>query len=329
MQSLIAQYAAGQETALRSVLDRLGDAAESTRLRLEAFAILAQLRPAARRSLLERLSQDASASVRQRAASFETAGAAAEPPGGIGHAASLAELASSDYAVWNRAVHRLAGCGSAAVQPLLDEMQSRAHDPEYCKRAGMALKALGPRRAAALAAALDHVEEPLPLQVLVEVIGALGDKPLIYRLKGLIDRLASRPMHPHEANGWDPMQRVRAKAHLELARVGSRVAVQDLREALSDPDRRIEVEMLGAVELIGTRDEIRVLLQAYEREDAFMRDRIAHVVRAIMKRERIRRNNPLFRSLPQAQREALGAILPASAGSRKSRTSAAAPAGTP
>ena len=81
---------------------------------------------------------------------------------------------------------------------------------------------MGPRRARAMADALESVEEPLPLQVLIEVIGTLGDKSQIYRLKDVVDRLALHPTHPADVNGWDPMQRVRAKAHLELARIGCR-----------------------------------------------------------------------------------------------------------
>jgi hypothetical protein len=189
-------------------------------------------------------------------------------------------------------------------------MQARAHDPEYCTRAGMALKAMGPRRGRAMADAVDQIEEPLPLQVLVEVIGALGEKSFIYRLKDLIDRLASRPGSPAEASGLDLMQRVRAKAHLELARIGSRVAIDNLRQALADPDRRIELEMLAAVELIGKRDEICILLRGYLREDEFVKERIARAIRSIMKRERIRRNNRLFQALGPEQRQALEAILP-------------------
>jgi HEAT repeat protein len=189
-------------------------------------------------------------------------------------------------------------------------MQGRAHDPEFCKRAGMALKAMGPRRARAIADAIDDSDESLPLQILVEVIGALGDKSQIYRLKDLVDRLAARPTHPADVNGWDPMQRVRAKAHLELARIGSRVAIRDLGEALGDPEHRVELEMLAAVELIGKRDEIGVLLLAYDREDDFMKLRIAEVVHVIRKRERFRRNNRIFRSLSARQLRALDEILP-------------------
>jgi len=174
----------------------------------------------------------------------------------------------------------------------------------------MVLKGLGPRRGRCLAEALDRVEEPLPLQVLVEVVGALGDKALIYRLKNLIDRIAENRAAPAARDGFDPMQRVRAKAHLELARVGSRLAIADLREALSGQERRLEPEMVDAVERIGKRDEIPDLLRAYLREDQFLKDRVEVAVRAIMKRERIRRNNRMFHSLSPRQLSALESILP-------------------
>ena len=68
--------------------------------------------------------------------------------------------------------------------------------------------------------------------------------------------------------------------------------------------------MLAAVERIGKRDEIPVLLRAYCVEDPFVRDRIAGAVREIMKRERIRRNDRMFLTVGRERRRALEAILP-------------------
>lgn len=307
VQSLVEHYAAGQDPAICKVLDVLTDSHAASGIRLAALSLLPKLRPSARRGMLERLKRDEDEEVRRETARIERDAGKEKAPE-IG--AAITALSSNDYSVWNAAVGHLGACGSTAIRPLLTEMQSRAHDPEYCKRAGMALKAMGPRRGRALADALGEIEEPLPLQVLVEVIGSLGDKSSIYKFKDLIDRLAERPTTPADVNGWDPMHRVRASAHLELARIGSRVAIQDLGEALGDPEHRVELEMLAAVELIGKRDEIGVLLLAYDREDDFMKLRIAEVVHVIRKRERFRRNNRIFRSLSARQLRALDEILP-------------------
>lgn len=305
--ALVEQFAAGQEQALACLLTCLGNTREAPRARLAAFSVVPRLPAAERRALLARLRRDPDPEVRRRAAALAELGSPAVDPRPSEVARWIVALASEDYEVWNHAVQRLGACGSAAIGLLAAEMAQRAHDPEFCSRAGIALKAMGPRRGRAIADAMDSIGEPVPLQVLVEAIGALGEKALIYRLKDLIDRIAARPAQP---DAIDPMQTVRAKAHLELARVGSRVAIRDLRDALSDSGRRLEAELLEAVRRIGKRDEVVILLRAYTREDEPTRREIADAVRTILRRERIRRDNRVFRALRQELRDALEQIHP-------------------
>jgi len=319
VRSLVEQYAAGQENAIRLVLQVLNDAEEVQSVRLAALALLDALRPSQRQSILARLANDADSEIRSAADVQSRRDDADKEPQAGQLRALLVDLASGDYATWNEAVRRLTQCGAPAIRPLTTEMQRHAHDPEYCVRAGMVLRALGPRRGRSLAQSLDELEEPLPLQVLVEVIGALGERSLIYRLKDLIERIAEASTST-QASGFDPLQRVRAKSHLELAKIGSRVAIGDLRECLSDPDRRAELEVVAAIELIGKREEILLLLRLYSREDSFMQQRIAAAVRAIMKRERIRRNNRMFQGIKRAERRVLLAILPPISSGRARRT---------
>ena len=306
VQALVELYSAGQEDAVCRVLELLTDPEQPARLRLSGFALLPMLGSPERRTLLARLKQDPAGEVRSRA----EAGTKMRQGGERSATATkrlLADLGSDDYAVWNRAVRQLAAWGSFTVTPLLEAMQHRSHDPEYCTRAGMALKAMGPRRGRVIAEALDNIDEPVPLQALVETIGALGVKSLIYRLTDLLDRIEGRRA---EGGATDSMQGVLAKAHLELARIGSRVAIDSLRQALADAARPIELELLTAVEIIGKREEIGVLLAAYAREDEFARERIAVVVRSIVKREKIRRTNRIFRTMNSRQRAAFEAVLP-------------------
>jgi len=313
IQALVEQYAAGQDQAIRRVLDLLLDTSQTGSIRLAAFSLLRVLPASQRRGVLARLREDRNVALRARADELHEAGPFRFDPERA--AAWLEDLGSQSYDTWHLAVEHLGSSGVKIVDSLIDAMRRRAHDPDYCTRAGMALKALGPRSARALAAALERVEEPFPLQVLVEAIGAIGEKSSTYGLKDLIDRLAA-----HGAlDGFDPCMRVRAKAHLELARVGSRVAIADLRAALADATQRVELELLAAMRLIGKRDEIALLLQAYSHEDAFVQERIAEVVRAIMKRERIPRNSRVFHPLDAKQRLALARILlvPSARGRRR------------
>jgi HEAT repeat protein len=305
---LLELYEAGQDTAIRPIVEILLDPKEDARLRLAAMALLPVLRPTARRGLLRRLRQDGSDEIARRAEEITEEDEAPPPRDRSRLDALVRELAADDYVVWNEALHRLASAGPAAFEAIVAEMRRRAGDPEYCTRAGMALKSLGPRRVRGLADALDSIEEPLPLQVLVDVAGAIGEKSIIYRLKSVIERVAPRP-DGAGVSRFDTMQRVRAKAHLEIARIGSRVAIEDLQSILADADRRIPLEALSAVERIGKRDEIPLLLRAYLREDPFSRGRIAGVVRSILKRERIRRNSVALRALSVELRRVLEGIL--------------------
>lgn len=303
---LLEMYDAGREEALRQILALLFDEKQEPALRIAAFALLPRLKGKERRCVLKRLQEDPTPKV--------SALAAREWEGTSDNSAPkipdlVLDLASREYDLWDDAVRGLTSHGASAIDPLVEEMCRRSNDPEFCTRAGMVLKGLGPRRCRTLADALERVDDPLPLLVLVEVIGSLGVRSLIYRFKDLIERLSYDQTHGPGNNHFESMQRVLAKAHLELAKIGSRVAIRELRQVLGDPARRLDLEILAAVELIGKKDEISDLLRAYRREDGFMSERISAVVRSIMRRERIRRNSVALRSLSKEQRVSLESIL--------------------
>ena len=159
----------------------------------------------------------------------------------------------------------------------------------------------------------------MPLSILVEVIGSYGVHAMTYRLADVLEALAAQRARSSARGSADLLERVRAKAHLELAKIGSRVAIQDLREALGNGHRRAEMEMVAAVALIGKRDELLDLMRAWRNEDAFMRNRIADAVRSVMRRERIRRNSVALRSLGEEHRATLMKILDQRATPRAAR----------
>jgi len=310
VRALVEHCSAGRDDAIRQPLELLLDPAEPRSVRVAAFALVSTLPLAQRRGILTRLGTDPVDEIRRLADGFEAELREAGEPATSRTPALLEGLASPDYATWNAAVHQLGRGGAAIVSPLVAEMCRRASDAEFATRAGIALKALGRRHARPIADALDRVDDPLALQVLVEVIGAIGEPALVYRLKDLLDRLAQTADGGDSEATHDAVRRVQAKAHHELARIGSRVAIQDLRGALADSSRRVELELLAAVEIVGKRDEIPVLLGAFGREEPFVGARIADAVRAIMKRERIRRDDLTLKRLGASEREALDRILP-------------------
>jgi HEAT repeat protein len=305
VQALIELYEAGQEEALREILEILFNLDEPAEIRLAACSILSRLRASVRKGILAKLEKDAVKKVSSFARRLQNGDSETvrdEPC----MEDLLADLANSDYSTWNEALYRLSRKGIVAVNPLIEEMSRRSDNPEYCTRVGMVLRALGPRRGRPIGEALGWVEEPLPLLTLVEVIGSLKVNALTYRLKDLLERdilkhgQAPRPGLFH---------RVRAKAHLELARIGSRVAIQELRDDLRRKDHRVEPEILVALEMIGQKDELLDLIRIYGREDTFIRQRIATAVQKIMRREKIRPSHAIIQGLSATHRKSLETIL--------------------
>jgi HEAT repeat protein len=324
--ALLEQFDAGQEEALRRPLEIMASVNEDARVRVAALALLRMLRATARRAIVARLEGDPSAEVRHLASELNRPGEPSARRTGRALRRTIATLSAREYTTWNQAVESLVHEGSSVVEPLVLEMRRRDHDPEFCNRAGIVLKALGARRCKTLAEALDRVDEPLPLQVLVDVVGTLGEKSLVYRLNDVIERIARRASGSED--GFDPFQHVRALAHFELAKIGSRVAVQDLRAWLSNSEQRLEGAMLDALERIGKRDEIPYLLRAAAREDRTIRERIAEVVRTIVKRERVRRSDPFLVALGARERRAFETIVSAGTASAR-RTKRPAGRATP
>jgi HEAT repeat protein len=140
VEALVEQAASGHEPALGPTLRLLLDTREDARLRQSALALLPALKPAERRGVLKRMRQDPNPELATRAAELSESASDEETDHGHGLRQLLTDLAGTEYAVWNDAVYRLTARGATAVEPLVEEMCCRSHDPEYCTRAGMVLR---------------------------------------------------------------------------------------------------------------------------------------------------------------------------------------------
>ena len=309
VQSLATIFDEGFQDALREPLGVLFESEESIRVRLAALAVLPSLHARERKTLLSKLRQDADPEIAACAAGLEDAEARTEADDEDSASRLTTELASSNHARWSAAMHRLIALGSRSLPFLVTAMRARHKDPEFASRAAMVLKGLGPRRLRPVVEYLDSVVEPLPLEVLVDVLASLEDRPLTYRLREVIDSLEARRVAVNGSAGPDPYARVRARAHLAIARLGSRVAVADLKETLRSPYRRLDPDILAAVAKIGTRDELPDLLRAWRREEPWMRARIRDVFWQIVQREKIRHGGAPLKDLSRLDREALRQIL--------------------
>ena len=84
------------------------------------------------------------------------------------------------------------------------------------------------------------------------------------------------------------VQAARAAAHLILARRGSRIALYDLRETVEQANEPIVMDFLAALDAVGDPSCVEAVAKAYaSTHDNWWRGHLAHVFRAIVRREQL------------------------------------------
>ncbi|RMG47283.1 MAG: HEAT repeat domain-containing protein [Acidobacteria bacterium] len=308
VRSLVRLVLTGHDTALRPLLDRLADPEEHPRPRMAAMDVFPWLveeeTADAVRALLTRLARSPEPAVARKARRMLDAPWPARlEPWALDRL--LEDLASRRLATWHRAVTLLARGGGAIVEPAVRAMLARPQDREYARRVTLVLQEMSPRQLSPVAGFLESVEEPIPLLALVEVAEAAGSRSLLSRLARLIERLAQGP----ERDGPGELDEVRQRAHLALARAGSRLAVADLVRILEDPRFAVRTELAEAAGAIGTPRELPSLLRAYKRSRGLSRLALREAVLELARRERLRRTDRRLSALPPAERRAAIEIL--------------------
>lgn len=303
--SLVQMIRNGFDSAISPVLEILFNRHEPPEVRVAAFSMLPFLKTVERKAMLKKLKMDPESKVATKAHEIEKI-----PPGQDGMDAeeikrSVEKLASADYEELNEAVQHLISSEKKCIDPLVKEMIRRGNDAEFCSRASMVLKGLVPHHLKSLISHLETINEPLPLRILVDVIGSLEDKSLLYRLKGLIDRINSSPELLKNTGGTNSYKRIKARAHLQLSKAGSRMAIDDLKANLIDQNGRIDLDLLASLEFIGKKEELPYLVRAFAMEDDWTKKKIKEVFNKIMKRERIRRNNKIFKTMARESQTSL------------------------
>ena len=213
----------------------------------------------------------------------------------------IERLASPRHVTWSRAVTLLGRAGGTATEPLVQAMLARPDRPEFARRVSLVLRELSPRQLERLGPYLELLEEPLVLETLIDVVEAVQGPALMARLGSLVQRLAETT----EAEGPGPCAGVRLRAHLALARSGSRMAIADLRTLLEDGRFPVRGEVARCAAMIGTRQDLPSLLEAYARSKGLSRLAVREAVIEIAYRERIRRNDKLIGRLGDRDRRAL------------------------
>jgi hypothetical protein len=156
---------------------------------------------------------------------------------------------------------------------------------------------------------------PADPEELWAAIHEAGQHAPLTSLLGVVQRIKAReemvgaPGHRAGPDARDraAWTRVRGRAHLVLASRGSRVALYDLRESLSDAPGALPVEFLSALMAIGDASCLDAVVAAYARTttDDWWRRQLAAAFRAIVAREKLTRRHAAIRKLDKRHPELL------------------------
>jgi HEAT repeat protein len=269
---------AGLEEALEPLLEPLFDEREQDRVRIRALDALAGLGQDVLRPILRRLRKTASAELALRVECLS------HPPKTVGRPRQDA---------------------AALVEALL----ASGGDSHEAMSLAAALRERGRETAPALNAALARTEEPLVLRLLVEALADCGDESSIIPLYRLLERLAASGDEPATAE-------LRARVHLTLAGLGSRVALYDLRERLLSRPPQALATLLRAAGQIGDATCVPALAQLAA-DDPSLRDACAETLGAIVRRERLRRSSKALKAVKTEHRQALDALWDQAVGRKR------------
>ncbi len=125
-----------------------------------------------------------------------------------------------------------------------------------------------------------------------------GDGVPLSTLVRIVERVRERETESAAAGPRASWSAVRAATHVALANRASRLALYDLRESLETANGGLPIEFLTVLMLIGDASCLHGMAIAHARSrDAWFRERLADVFRAVVKRERLTRRHAVLKKI--------------------------------
>jgi len=230
---------------------------------------------------------------------------------------ALQALAGSDRRALRPVLRQLRNSGSPELRRHLAELEagprrkpSRSPGPEGLVEAWLSEPGRREARSRLLAALeedraaldrvhqfLDETDDPSTLRALIELLQEHRSPASLPRLHDLVRRLAEGPRSPERCE-------VRARAHLALAALDSRIALYDLRELLPEAPALCLPLLLSAAGRVGDASLLPALARRAA-EDEHEVDACAVALGSIIERERLRRSSRAVKAVPAQHQDAL------------------------
>jgi HEAT repeat protein len=310
-ESLARLNVSGLVSAIDPLLDVLLDDGEDDALRVLVFDALGTLSSRTLLPLVERLRTSPSPALCARVLQWEAARAGSAPPAAVPErlVRRLGDLGELPLAEERALFAELATVGLPALELVLEELLGPDTVPAVVLRLGRALRHFGPEAAEPIGDALDRATDLAAIRVLADALAHYGAPASIPPLLRALQRLDASTRGGR--TGANAVADVKARIHLALAALDSRVALYDLREMLLEPPSGATPVLLDAAARIGDKTLVPALARLAAREGR-TRTECASALGAIVRREKLRRSSPAVKGLRPPDRAALEAIWPKS-----------------
>jgi hypothetical protein len=293
--SLVTLHGSGTVEAMDPLLDALLDEDEEDEVRLVALQVLASLDAGGLRPILDRLHRTSSAAVKRRAAELERA-AAVTTASALSLAVDVRRFLEAPSAGTQAALAALAPHGPRAAELLVDALVRQPAAGDRALRIGRALRGFPVEIVDVLHRALNGTDAPLPVRILAETLAHFRSPASIPILHRALERLG---------RGSDPaVAEAKARIHLALAALGSRIALYDLRDMLEARPARAALTLIQAASDVGDASLVPALAGLATAEPELFQP-CASAFAAIARRERLRRGHRALARVRAAHQDAL------------------------
>jgi HEAT repeat protein len=299
--SLARIQAAGVVEAIDPLLGVLLDEEEDEELRLTVLRALSgpdtPIAAKTLRPLLERLQPSAAPALAREAKALRNRleGTAQEPGDRLDRL--LSRLGGVSSAAEPALFRELGSLGPPAAEALVEALLASA-EVEPAQRIGRALRDFPPAIVDVLHWALARSPRLLAVRILADVLGHYGRPGSIPALHQALKQLST------PEGGGAEVAATRARIHLALAALDSRIALYNLREMLEAGPSRALPDLLAAARRIGDGSLLPGLARLVS-EAPTAREACADAFIAISRRHRLRRNSAALRAVKPAHGKAL------------------------
>lgn len=212
---------------------------------------------------------------------------------------------------------RLVGKGSLAAKILMTKIFEDPDNTPVRVHARMIIDKMGSKAVSAykwLFETFDRFDDLMQVILFQDMITVIAQRKYSALAKPMVALLRRMNNYIEKLDAEEDRREfdhIKADIHFALATYGCHDAIDDMKGVMKDGTERQNVELIRALAQIGDKDFLIPLINQFQVYRNFKRPSriVKQAFKAIVRREKIKRTDPLFDNLSELQKENLGLIM--------------------